>query len=98
MSLTSEEEPDWPRQATDTIVDLVDNVKHKTTRPATIATRALVYGIVILALGIPAVVMLLAGLVHFLNYAIPQGVWLVYLILGVIFTLAGLILWRKRVG
>lgn len=87
---------DWPQQATATIVEFVDNVKHKTTRPAMVATRGLVYGIVMLAIGLPAVVMLLVGLVHFLDHAIPQEVWLVYLILGAVFTLGGLLLWRKR--
>ena len=96
MSETSDDVPDWPQQATATIVDFVDNVKHKTTRPATMVTRAIVYGIVMLAIGLPALVMLLVGLVHFLDHAIPQEVWLVYLILGAVFTLVGMILWRKR--
>jgi FtsH-binding integral membrane protein len=94
---TEDDSPDWPLQATEAIVGFVDNVKHKTTRPATQATRAAVYGIVILALGIPALVMLLAGLVHLLNYAIPYGVWLVYLPLGLFFSAVGLFMWRKRV-
>jgi hypothetical protein len=96
MSELTDDTPDWPRQATAHIVDLVDTVKYKTTRPATMATRGLVYGIVMLAIGLPAVVMLLVGLVHFLDHAIPQEVWLVYLILGAVFTVAGLVLWRKR--
>ena len=87
---------DWPQQATETIVDLVDSVKDKTTRPAAMATRAIVYGIVILSVAIPAIVMLVVGLIHLLNQAIPEGVWLVYLILGSIFSFAGLLLWRKR--
>ena len=94
--MSSDETPDWPAQATSTIVGLVDNVKHKTTRPATMATRGLVYGIVILALGVPALIMFLVGLVHFLDQAIPNDVWIVYAILGSIFTLAGMVLWRKR--
>jgi len=99
MALPTEEEtPDWPVQATEAIVGFVDNVKHKTTKPATQATRGLVYGIVIIALGVPALIMLLAGLVHLLNYAIPYGVWLVYLPLGLIFSAIGLWAWRKRVG
>ena len=96
MSTPSDDTPDWPAQATSTIVGLVDNVKYKTTRPATMATRGLVYGIVILALGVPAVIMFLVGLVHLLEQAIPNDVWLVYAILGTIFTLAGMVLWRKR--
>ncbi len=96
MSTQSDDAPDWPLQATETIVGFVDNVKHKTTRPAAMASRAVVYGIVIVALGVPALIMLLVGLVHLLDQAIPQEVWLVYLILGSVFTLAGLLLWRKR--
>ena len=94
----SDDKPDWPTQATTTIVKLVDDVKYKTTRPATMATRAVVYGIVILALGVPALIMFLVGLVHFLNQAIDGDVWIVYAILGSIFTLAGMFLWRKRTG
>ena len=100
MSIQSDPTPDWPQQATETIVGLVDNVKHKTTQPATKAVRAIVYGIVIVILGVPAVIMLMIGLVHLLSQAsssVGLGVWLVYLVLGVIFTIAGLILWRKRV-
>lgn len=102
MSQPSDSTPDWPQQATETIVNLVDNVKYKTTEPATKAVRGLVYGIVILLLGVPAVIMLLVGIVHLLNQVstdvLGQDVWLVYLVLGVIFTLVGLLLWRKRVA
>ncbi len=100
MSMQSDSTPDWPQQATETIVGLVDNVKHKTTQPATKAVRAIVYGIVILILGVPAVIMLLIGIVHLFSQAVSSvglGVWLVYLVLGAILTVAGLILWRKRV-
>lgn len=96
MSTPSDDTPDWPAQATSTIVGFVDNVKYKTTRPATMATRGLVYGIVIVALGVPALIMFLVGLVHFLDQLIPNDVWIVYAILGSIFTLAGMVLWRKR--
>lgn len=102
MSPPSDSTPDWPQQATETIVNFVDNVKHKTTDPATKVVRGLVYGIVIVLLGVPAVIMLLVGIVHLLNQVstdvLGLGVWLVYLVLGVIFTMAGLLLWRKRVA
>jgi len=102
MSSPTDSTPDWPQQATETIVGLVDNVKHKTTEPATKAARGIVYGMVIVILGVPAVIMLLVGIVHLLNQisteALGLGVWLVYLVLGVIFSLAGWILWRKRVA
>ena len=98
--MQSDSTPDWPQQATETIVGLVDNVKHKTTQPATKAVRAIVYGIVIVILGVPAVIMLLIGIVHLLSQissAIGLGVWFVYLFLGLIFTFFGWLSWRKRV-
>ena len=102
MSLTSDDTPDWPQQATETIVDFVDNVKHKTTEPATKVVRAVVYGIAIVLLGVPALIMLLVGIVHGLNQVatgvLDLGVWLVYLVLGVIFTIVGAVLWRRRVA
>lgn len=100
MSMQSDPTPDWPQQATETIVGLVDNVKHKTTEPATKAVRGIVYGIVILILGVPAVIMLLVGIVHLFSQVANSaglGVWIVYLILGLIFTIAGWLAWRKRV-
>ncbi len=102
MTSPTDSTPDWPQQATETIVGLVDNVKYKTTQPATKAARGLVYGIVILILGVPALIMILVGVVHLLNMVstdlLGLGVWLVYLILGLIFSIAGWVLWRKRVA
>ncbi len=102
MTSPTDSTQDWPQQATEAIVGLVDNVKYKTTEPATKAARGAVYGIVILILGVPALIMALVGVVHLLNQisteALGLGVWLVYLVLGVIFSIVGLILWRKRVA
>lgn len=108
MSQLSDTTPDWPQQATEKIVNFVDDVKHKTTEPATKVVRGLVYGIVIVLLGVPAVIMLLVGVVHILNksfialfdnaFDLTVDVWLTYLVLGVVFSLAGWILWRKRVA
>lgn len=36
---------EWPAQAADAIVDTIDKVKDKTTRPAITAARAVVYGL-----------------------------------------------------
>ena len=102
MSSPTDSTPDWPQQATESIVEFVDNVKHKTTHPATKAARGIVYGITIVLLGVPVLVMLLVGIVHGLNQvateALGLGVWLVYLVLGLIFSTIGLVLWRKRVA
>ena len=100
MSSHGDSTPDWPTQATNAIVGFVDDVKHKTTRPATMAVRGVVYGIVITAIAIPSLILLIVGIINVLAYLVeettPLGIWLVYLILGLIFTLAGLVLWGKR--
>ena len=102
MTSPTDQTPDWPQQFTEAIVAKVDDVKYKTTTPATKAARGLVYGIVILILGVPALIMILVGVVHFLNWVATEqlnlGVWLVYLVLGLIFTFGGWFLWRKRVA
>ena len=87
---------DWPTKAADTVERLVDSVRSKTTGPAIVASRILVYGLVAAVLGLIAVVLLLALLVR-LVVAICQGqVWLADLIVGGVFTIAGLMLWRRR--
>ena len=62
--------------------------------------RGIVYGIVILILGVPAVIMFLVGMVHLFSQianSVGLGVWIVYLVLGLIFTIVGWLAWRKRV-
>ena len=89
---------DWPVRAADAIERLVDQVRAKTTGPAIIASRWVVYGLVLAFLGIFALVLLVVGLVRGLDVAIPGDVWIVYAILGVVCLLGGLLLWRKRTG
>ena len=46
--------------------------------------------------GIVALVLLLIGLVRMADAYLPGEVWIPYLVVGGIFTLLGLFLWRKR--
>jgi hypothetical protein len=87
---------DWPVRAADTVERVVDSVRSKTTGPAIVASRAIVYGLVGAVLGIIALVLLLAALVRALDAYLPRGVWLPYLIVGALLGVAGLWLWRKR--
>ncbi len=88
--------PDWPMQATDRVVGLVDNVRSKTAGPAIRVSRAVVYGIVALVLALVALPLLLVGVTHLLNYAIPGDIWRVYFIIGGVLTIGGLIMWTRR--
>ncbi|GAC1534553.1 MAG: hypothetical protein NVS3B12_15490 [Acidimicrobiales bacterium] len=95
---------DWTDQAADAIESVVLSVKQKTTVPLTTIARAIVYGVVIAALGTVALVLAAVSTVRVLTVYLPVGrvndgrhrVWVADLIVGGIFTLAGLFLWSKR--
>src|SRR5688572_15590855 len=55
---------DWPAQATEAIVGLVDAVRERTTGPATSIARGLVYGTLASFVGTAALVLLLVLLVR----------------------------------
>jgi hypothetical protein len=75
---------------------VVDTVRSKTTGPAIVASRAVVYGVVGAVLAIIAVTLSVAALIRVLDAYLPRGVWLPYLILGTVLGLTGALLWRKR--
>jgi hypothetical protein len=83
---------DWPAQAADTIVDVVGKAHQKTTGPAITAVRGLVFGVLIMLVGIMAAILLVVGLIRVMN--IVFDVWLTYLILGALFTVVGAFMLR----
>jgi uncharacterized membrane protein len=87
---------DWPTQTADTIERFVGTIRSKTTEPVERIVRMVVYGIIAAVLGIAALVLLVVALVRLLDVLVPGEVWSAYLILGVLFVLAGLLLWSKR--
>ena len=87
---------DWAAQTADTIERVVGSVRGKTAEPLDRIARVLVYGIVAAILGVAALVLLAVAAVRALDTAIPGEVWSAHAVVGGIFTLAGLFLWRKR--
>lgn len=98
---------DWPAQATDTIVSLVDTVKTKTTGPATTAARGAVYGLLAAIIGTAALVLFFVVLVRGIDIAVQallQGIgideagrstWIAHTLTGLLFLVPGLMLMRK---
>ena len=86
---------EWPAQAADTVVDVIGKVRDKTTRPALIAARALVYGLVAAVVASIALVLFLIVLIRVLDNYVPGPVWWIYLGLAVVFTITGIVLIRK---
>ncbi len=91
------DEQDWPSQATSYVVDLVDKVAVKTSNPAKLASRALVWGLGILIVAPVVVVLLLVGLVRVLNNYLYGDVFYAYFALGIVFMIVAAVLLRKAV-
>lgn len=87
---------DWAAQTADTIERAVGGVRAKTSEPIERAARILVYGLVAAILGAVALVLLIVAAIRILDAYVPGEVWIPYLVLGGIFTLGGLFMWRKR--
>lgn len=89
-------EPDWTAQVTDLIVDSVDKVRVRTTGPILEISKGAVHAIVAVLLMVPVFAFGIVGVVRLLDWAIPGDVWFIYAGLGIIFTLAGVVLWGQR--
>lgn len=87
---------DWPAKAADQIVNLIDQIRDKTTGPAIRAARAMVFGFLATMLGTAALVLFIVGLVRFVNVYAPGGVWVAHGIVGLLFVGCGALLWAKR--
>jgi len=90
------ESGDWSAQAADTIESVVGTIRDKTTVPLTTVARGIVYGIVAGVMGGAALLLLVIALVRVLDVYIPGNVWTVYAVVGGLFTVGGLLLWRMR--
>ena len=89
-------EGDWAAQTADTIERVIGSVRGKTSEPVERIARVVVYGLVAAFLGIAVLVLLAIIIVRVLDVYIPGEVWPAHVITGGIFTVAGLLLWRKR--
>lgn len=85
---------EWPKQAADTVVDTIAKVRDKTTAPAIVASRVLVYGIIVAVVGSVAAVLTLLMVIRLLSY-LPGDIWTVYAGLFAAFSLPGVYLLRK---
>jgi hypothetical protein len=93
---------DWPAQAADQVVGVIDKARDATTGKVITAARALVYGIIISVLAATIAVLLLIftiRLVTELFLLLPYdwvGVWCTYVLFGLVFSISGALVFRKR--
>jgi hypothetical protein len=90
---------DLPTRGADWVDTVVELLRDRTVRPLTLATRAVVFGIIVFAAAVVTVVLLSITLIRLLTvYAFDGRVWLSDLVVGVVFVVAGLVAWSKRTG
>jgi hypothetical protein len=97
-------DPNWASDLTDTIVDTIDKVRDRTTKPVIMAARGLVFGILTAFLAMMALAMLLIaisrGLINLLEWPLAHetSVWVSHLTLGALFCSIGTICMIRRHG
>lgn len=81
--------PEWPAQAADIVVDTIAKVRDRTTRPAQVLARGLVYGLIAAVLGGAALVLLLILMIRMWSNWVPGDVWILYALIAVAFIATG---------
>ena len=82
-------------RALDTIDTVVATVNDRAIRPAIVAARGIVFGVVIAVVAITVVVLFCVGFIRVTTIA-GHKIWASYLVLGLIFSAVGAILYSRR--
>jgi hypothetical protein len=85
---------DWAIQTADTIDRIVETVRSNTSDRLVSITRGVVFGLLALILATTALVVVSIVVVRVLVILLGSA-WAAYLVLGGLFTLFGLLLWRQ---
>ena len=95
-------DPNWAADVTDKIVDSIDKVRDRTTKPVIFIARGLVFGLLSAFLGVIALILLLVGisraLINFIEWPLDHdtAVWVSYFVLGGLLCLIGTVCMIKR--
>ena len=89
---------DLPVKGADAVDTVVDFIQNKAVRPLTLATRGIVFGIIVFAASIVTITLLSITLIRVLTVYIPGNrVWVSDLIVGVVFVAGGIAAWSQRI-
>jgi hypothetical protein len=88
---------DLPARAMDTIDLVVATVNDKAIRPAVVAARAIVFGVIIAVVALTVLVLFSVGFIRLTTvYLFHYRVWVSYLVLGAIYCGVGTYAYSKR--
>ncbi len=82
-------------RALDAVDTVVASVNDKAIRPAIVAARSVVFGVIIAVIGIATVVVFCVGFIRLTTIA-GHRIWASYIVLGLIFSAIGAVLYARR--
>jgi hypothetical protein len=82
-------------RALDTIDTVVATVNDKAVRPAIVAARGIVFGVIIAVVGVTVIIMFCIGFIRVTTIA-GHRIWASYIVLGLIFSIVGAVLYSRR--
>ena len=82
-------------RALDAIDSVVASVNDKAIRPAIVAARGIVFGVIIAVIGITTLVLFCVGFIRLTTIA-GHRIWASYIVLGLIFSVIGAVLYARR--
>jgi len=96
-------DPTWAADVADSIERVVGTVRENVTNRAIVVLRAVVFGVVIILAAIPAITLLLIAGTKLLQDILQYGgrsharaVWMSYIVMSALLSLAGAICMHKR--
>jgi hypothetical protein len=89
---------DLPAKGADAVDAVIDFIQNKAVRPLTLATRAIVFGIIVFTAAVVTMVLIAITAIRILTVYIPGNrVWVSDLIVGALFVGAGIAAWTQRI-
>ncbi len=82
-------------RALDAVDAVVASVNDKAIRPAIVAARGIVFGVIIAVIGITTLVLFCVGFIRVTTIA-GHRIWASYIVLGLIFSIIGAVLYARR--
>jgi hypothetical protein len=88
---------EWSNRALDTVDRVVATVNDKAIRPAVVAARGIVFGVIIGIVGVAILILMSIGFIRLGTvYLFDHKVWITYLVLGSLFCAGGTFAYSKR--
>ena len=87
---------DWTTDAANAIENAVTNIRDKTVVPVKSLSKGVVYGLLAVLIGVPALILVVIMLFRLFVIMFQGYVWAAWFLMGAIFVAIGWFAWAKR--